>query len=227
VYTMDIKRLRQLAGLITEDDTKDFEKVAFGDLRQSDEEDTEWENQVYMALRRFINSSTPVNKSTAERILQDVHALKNKYPNELVPDASVAYRGTQLSLDEYMDIIDIIGIDKINAKPDDYVFDIGERMYTPQSPIQSWTTNSRFAFSFAASGGIEEGPGWNQHFPFPAVMQANVDPTFIMSTDITNLVAVQSHGVGEDEIIRTASSPIKCQYRITARWLWQVNEENT
>jgi hypothetical protein len=101
---MNIDRLRQLAGI--NEAIKDFEKVAFGNLKKSGEEDTEFEADVFDALSNFIQMSDPSNKADADAILKDVHALKAKYPDELVPDAKFAFRGTQLQSAKYRELLE-------------------------------------------------------------------------------------------------------------------------
>jgi hypothetical protein len=217
---MNIDRLRQLAGL--NEDEKDFEKVAFGDLKGSDEEDTEWEAEVFTALRDFIQIADPTNKVAADAILKDVHALKSKYPDDLVPDSKYAYRGTQLPMDKYKEFLAMYPDDKLDLN-DSNLLHVADLMYTPRSPIQSWTTNEYMAPGFATTGDMYTGwPEWNRAFPFPAVLEARVDSTFIMSTELTNRIAKLTNQEPEHEVIRTAGQPISCKVHVMADWLVQA-----
>jgi hypothetical protein len=217
---MNIDRLRQLAGL--NEDEKDFEKVAFGDLKGSDEEDTNFEDKVFNALDNFIQYASPSNKTDADAILKDVHALKAKYPDELVPDAKHAYRGTQLSVDKYKKFLAMYPAEKLETMDQFSFLHVADIMYTPRSPIQSWTTNDYTAMNFAATGETAAGYDWVVDFPFPAVLEARVDTTFIMSTNITNRIADKHNLPHENEIIRTDGSPMSCKVHVIVDWLVQA-----
>jgi hypothetical protein len=214
---MNFDRLRQLAGI--NEAVKDFEKVAFGNLKKSGEEDTEFEADVFDALSNFIQMSDPSNKADADAILKDVHALKAKYPDELVPDANFAFRGTQLQSAKYRELLEYYSDDDLANMEQFDLMHVADIMYTPRSPIQSWTTREFTAVNFAAAGDSGAGYKWWSTFPYPAVLEAKVDSTFIMSTDTTNRIADHNNIVHENEIIRTAGQPISCKVHVTADWL--------
>ena len=214
---MNFDRLRQLAGI--NEAVKDFEKVAFGDLKKSGEADTEFEADVFFALKHFIQYASPTNKVNADAILKDVHALKAKYPDELVPNSKYAYRGTQLPIDRYKEFLEMYPADKLVEMDQFDIIHVADLMYTPRSPIQSWSTNDYIPMSFAATGEADAGYDWMSRSPFPAVLEANVDSTFIMSTDITNQIADYNNMGHENEIIRTAGQPISCKVHVIVDWM--------
>jgi hypothetical protein len=214
---MNFDRLRQLAGINEAID--DFEKVAFGDLKKSDEADTEFEAAVFYALGEFIQMADPSNKAAADEILKDVHALKAKYPDELIPDSKFAFRGTQLPPDKYREFLEYYSDDDLANMEQFDLMHVADIMYTPRSPIQSWTTRESTAVHFAAAGDSGAGYKWESQFPYPAVLEARVDSTFIMSPDITNRIADRWRIAQEHEIIRTAGQPISCKVHVTANWL--------
>jgi hypothetical protein len=214
---MNIDRLRQLAGI--NEDIKDFENVAFGDLKKSDEADTAFEADVFDALDNFIQYADPSNKVIADAILKDVHALKAKYPDELKPNSKYAYRGTQLPSDKYKEFLEMYPADKLAEMDQFDLIHVADIMYTPRSPIQSWTTNESIAMGFAAMAEVDAGIDWMPLFPFPAVLEANVDTTFIMSTNITNRIAMRNNMGPENEIIRTAGQPISCKVHVIVDWM--------
>jgi hypothetical protein len=211
---MKIKQLLQLR-----EDDKDMENVAFGNMRKHDEKDTEWEENVFQALFDFISSATPANKAVADKILKDVQAIKSKYPNELMPNATNAMRGTQLPKERYENILASVDWDAVNRMDPFDAYHVGDISYTPRSPIQSWTTAEEIAYSFASSGDADLDGEWMHAHPFPAVMYATVDDTFIMSTSITNHIAYLNGMSSEHEIIRTSAQPIKCKLHVTVDWL--------
>jgi hypothetical protein len=201
---------------------KDMEDVAFGDMKKNDEKDTAWEASVYQALYNFIHDADPSNKASADRILKDVHALKAKYPKELMPNATSAMRGTQLSKERYASILSSVDWDKVNKMGRYDVCHVDNISYTPRSPIQSWTTSKAVAYSFAAIAEADSDGTFRRDRPFPAVMYAPVDNTFIMSTAITNQIAYLNGIEAEDEIVRTSASPITCKLYVLAHWLTEA-----
>jgi hypothetical protein len=215
----DNDEMRRLMTIIESFQSNDFEKIAFGDLKKSGEADTEFEADVFDALRNFIQMSNPSNKADADAILKDVHVLKAKYPNELVPDSKFAFRGTQLQSAKYREFLEYYSSDELANMDQFDLMHVADIMYTPRSPIQSWTTRESIAVQFAAAGDLAAGYKWESQFPYPAVLEAKVDSTFIMSTDITNQIADLNNIAHENEIIRTAGQPISCKVHVTADWL--------
>ena len=214
---MKIKQLLQL-----HEDVKDMENIAFGNLKRHAEPDTEWEAKVFQALRHFVSKATPENKINADAILKDVHALKAKYPKDLIPDSVRAYRGTLLTKSHYEKFLSTVDPDLIDNS-DDSVY-VGEMMYSPRSPIQSWTTREYTAEAFAATGESFWGTDWQTERPYPAIIEVAVDDTFIINTTITNKIAKYNNIENENEIIRTSGTPIKCKIYVLASWLHNVRK---
>jgi hypothetical protein len=216
---MKIKQLLQL-----HEDVKDMENIAFGDLQQADEKDTAWEAKVFHALQQFVSGATPENKISADAILKDVHALKAKYPKELMPDSTRAYRGTQLTKSHYEKFLSTVDPDLIDIESgyDETIY-VGDMMYSPQSPIQSWTTREAIADRFA-TGRFYLGSDWQDDRPYPAIIKAAVDDSFVISAHITNKIAKYNNIDHEHEIIRTSGTPIKCKIYVLASWLHHVRE---
>jgi hypothetical protein len=214
---MKINQILQL-----HEDIKDMEKIAFGNLKQAEEKDTEWEAKVFQALRNFVAYADPANKTAADAVLKDVHDLKAKYPNDLMPNSRTAFRGTLFTKSHYKKFLTTVDPDLIdNSDRDIYVGDI---MYSPRSPIQSWTTDEHTANAFAATGESFMGTDWQDERPYPAIIEAVVDDTFIFNTTLTNKIAQYNHIDDENEIIRTSGAPIKCKIYVLASWLFNVRK---
>lgn len=220
VNKMDIKRLRALAGLKESYNSYDFdhdmEEIAFGDLKGSDEIDTEWEDLVYYELMQFIQNANPGNKASAHEVIVDLHKVKGKYPDDLVPNADIAYRGTQLTPAMYKQIIE--------SNP---TFEHGwtsiPYTYSPRSSIQSWTTRQEVAIGFATIGRYDGDfqtsvTSYTEQYPCPAIIKVAVDNDFILSTEITNMMSADKHTVSEFETIRTSGSPIQGKLLIHKFW---------
>ena len=205
--------------------TQDFEKVAFGDLKGDAEKDTAWETKVFTSIANFMIKSTPQNKARATGILKDVEVLKSRYPSDLLPNAQLAMRGTQLTSSHYKKYLSAID-DFSNMDQDDLIH-VDTIRYAPHSPIQSWTTDRYTAAAFASTGEVYKGIDWNADRPHPAVLIANVDPTFIMSTVITNKIADHLDMEEEYEIIRTSAKPISCKVYVVKSWLSSYMEMQT
>ena len=122
-------------------------------------------------------------------------------------------------MDKYKEFLAMYPADKLDLEDTDLIH-IADLMYTPRSPIQSWTTNEYMAPGFATTGDMYSGwPKWRRAFPFPAVLEARVDSTFIMSTDMTNRIAKLTNQEPEHEVIRTSGQPISCKVHVMADWL--------
>lgn len=211
----DLNRLRQLAG-INEDisrpiTTDDIEKVFFGDLKNAGEKDTEVENEIYAALDEFIDGLEMTEaKPKLLKILKNLHRLKPKYPDDLIPKAKVVYRGTSASEQIYKSLI--LAKDDIRADGEyNYSF-----MYHPRSEIQSWSTSKRVAKIFAELNafGVTE---------TPAIMTTAVDDHFILTAALTNMIRRKSLGHvvsgDEHEIIRISKEPMKTKLTVSGKWL--------
>ena len=214
----DSMEMRNIIKLLESAD-HDMEKVAFGYLKQHYEKDTEWETKVFRAVRNFISTATPQNKAIADAILKDVHALKSKYPNDFQPNAHTAYRGTQLKAPNYKAFLADYSEEKLASMDPHSAIHVADITYNTKSPIQSWTTNEDLAFAFAAAAEGYSGDNWREDQPYPAMLIADVDDTFIMSTTLTNKIAKYNDLDHEDEIIRTSAQPIKCKVYVLVSWL--------
>lgn len=216
---MDIARLRKLAGIVEDLSPRDFERVMFGNFKNALEPDTDTEYVVFKALHQFIDHATPANKAKASSVLKQLQALKPHYPKDLIPNSKVAYRGTQLRRKDY----EKIARKYLNSDQEwikiDYV-------YKPQSEIQSWTIDLGIATRFAVDGNTGTGKTYNSYsHPQPAIIQAKVDNTFIMNTELTNALADDIHGLAEHEIIRLSSEPLKTLVLIKRSWLEEFSKE--
>jgi len=211
---MDLNRLRILAGLNEGLTPQDFEKVMFGDFKHGVEPDTDIERDVYKALERFIGDSTPGNKANANELLVKMMALKKHYPDDLEPNATIAYRGTQMKPMAYRSIAA-----KYTDAPASSWISL-DHTYNPRSAIQSWSTSIDMAVSFAISGGAIHGKTqWMERYPYPAVIEVKVDNDFLFNTKLTNLISKFIHQMAEHEIIRISPNPVKCKLLILSDWL--------
>jgi len=203
--------MRKIINSLAESTNMDFEKVAFGNFQNRRERDTEDEARIFRALRSFIGSATPKNKATADAALKELLHLKSRYPDVLEPDVAVCYRGTQLQKQDYMKLAAQRGNEKLLRI--DYT-------YTPRSSIQSWTTKNKIAASFALNGGEILDSGWKRRsHPYPAIIQATVDQTFVMNSGFTDQLSNEILGQSESEIIRISNAPIKAVMLIKDKWL--------
>ena len=137
--------------------------------------------------------------------------MKSRYPDVLEPDVAVCYRGTQLQEQDFMKLV--AQGNKKKLLRIDYT-------YTPRSSIQSWTTKNKIASSFAINGGADDSEQWlAHHYPYPAIIQATVDQTFVMNSGFTDQLATEFLGRSESEIIRISNAPIKAVLLIKDEWL--------
>lgn len=223
---MDLNRLRQLAG-INEDDNRpiqkhvmgpldrpitkdDIEKVFFGSMKGT-EKDTEIEKRIFAIIVEFIEGYGHASyaKNDAFQVLKHLQSLKNVYPNDLIPKAKIAYRGTGVKSDYYEELFTMYPDEVPSSKiyEQDYV-------YHPRSALQSWTTNIQMASDFALGNAVSIG------FP-EAIIKVPVDDDFILTTKITNMINKKAltRMSGEDEIIRISKQPIKGKLLVYGSWL--------
>jgi hypothetical protein len=132
------------------------------------------------------------------------------------------YRGTQLNRSDYTSLLEknnLINSSKWITMPFNYV---------PRSNIQSWTTSKQIAVMFACLGqkndwvhSISSSPGkhWIKSQPFPAIIEASVDESFILSTKLTSKITKAIHDQNEKEIVRIEQSPIQGKAWIHIDWL--------
>jgi hypothetical protein len=217
----DINRLRKLAGLTENIARDDIEDVMFGNLKKNRERDTDIEHQLFLDIKNFIASATPSSKGTAVSSLSDLRHLKSQYPDDLTPNANVVFRGTQFKQSVYDSLLEKIDLNK-SLKWITLPFN-----YAPRSNIQSWTTSKKMAGKFACQGQAHDvddhhapmSKYWISSEPFPAIIEARVDESFILSTKLTSKIAMAMHGHNEREIIRIDQSPIQAKALIHIDWL--------
>ena len=202
----------------------DLEKIAFGDLKNSWEEDTPSENELYRALERFIYSETPENKKKLHDLLKQAKSLKSKYPNDLTPKETVAYRGTQLPTEVYDNILKKIDYNLIKKGGFTKWIEF-DYTYKSKSPIQSWSAKLSNAAQYASSPDQEGSfKTYHSNYPTPAIIQVPVDDSFIVSTKITNKISQNLFGVNEHEMIRIDNVPIKGNVKISYFWLKEYSK---
>ena len=197
-----------ITGPITKDD---IENVFFGDLKKSSEKDTEIEHQIYDYIRQYINVADEYKKPNLIQILNHLKELKPHYPEDLIPKAKVAYRGTKVKPPIYRKIWKQFKVGKFDAdKFYEYEF-----VYRPKSSIQSWSTSQKVADRFAyASNDFK-----NERLP--AVIKVKVDNDFVLTAKITNLISQTIPGLNdpEHEIMRVSNHPIEAKILIHGTWL--------
>ena len=184
---------------------EEFEQILFGDLKNSDEEDTRIEAELYSAVSNFIHSPGGMTKDDAHKALNYLKQFTNVYPNDLEPNATTVYRGTKVPVSKFLNILfkndEQINIDDSGHLTMPYV-------YKAMSPIQSWTTDLSTSDTFSNTEGKY----------VPAIFIAKVDDSFIMNTDLTNQISQQRHNHSEYEIIRISDEPLECQLLVKLKF---------
>ena len=194
---------------INEFTTDDFEKVFFGNLKRNPEKDTKVEKNVYQIIRTFIKSSEPLVKDRAYKMLKNLSTLKNAYPDDLIPKAKYVYRGTRSKNDRIIKIIHQPNLMEKIVKIEDHpsegyhsFFIKFNDIYTPKSPIQSWTTDINVGLKF-------------MRYKLEGILlKAKVDDDFILTAEITNLITsdiTEKDISPESEIIRISQKPIEVE----------------
>lgn len=202
---------------------QDFEKIFFGDLKKSPERDTSVEKEMYKAIYNYVEYPSFEHKKLAHDSLTHLLQIKQYYPDDLIPKAKIAYRGTQLGLGAYKKIIaqnKIDGNGWLNL----------DKTYKPSSVIQSWSTKKNIAGIFALNrdmwitelGDLKYNPK-DPSVRYPGIISVNVDNTFVLTSKLTNLMSKLVHGDKEYEIIRVSKAPINGKVLIQKSWLqeWQ------
>lgn len=220
-------KINQIIEAVSKDKAlQDIEKVFFGNLKKSKEQDTEVEDVLYAAVRNFIENPYIENKRNALHALRYLHDLKPYYPNDLIPKAKIAYRGTQVKEAHYLKAANGEHISRTNKGTDvDKLKEWLEleTMYNPMSEIQSWTTDKSIAIGFATKNHLTG--SYQGNYPYPAVMMADVDDSFILTAKLTNLISRVLHAGDEHEIIRVSEKPIKVKMLIKKSWYAFAMEE--
>ena len=199
--------------VISEDITKpitkdDIENVFFGNLKKSSEADTQIETELYNIIHQYIRSSTHFKKRKLADALKFLKGIKNDYPNDLIPKAKIAYRGTAVNDEAYEKV------KNHGKRRKRWVFNWLEVDFTykPQNELQSWTTDFRTARTFA----ILQSNFFKQR---PAIIQAKVDDDFILTAKITNLIFKLYSKGEEHEIFRVSNQPIKGTLIVDSNWI--------
>lgn len=211
---MDLNRLRKLAGLSEDLTPKDFERVMFGDFKDALESDTEIESHIFGAIEKFIDNASPGNKANGSKLIAQLKSVKSAYPGDLKPTVDVAYRGTQMKKETYLEIAKQYSDVKNKWISIDYV-------YRPRSEIQSWTTQKSIAKDFALNQNMSPGYSKYDYYgnPCPAIVRTKVDDDFILNPRLTNMIAKRIHGVPEHEIVRISPKPAQSTLLIHTSWL--------
>lgn len=201
--------------ILKEDATDYLGNVAFGSVKNDPEKDTSWEADALNRIIKFIKSSAEENQDDLMKIAPILKQLKTKYPNDLIPNAKIAYRGSQANA----------LYDKLAAKLDTLpkVIEI-DYTYTATGMVQSWSVDMDTAVSFATSGDSDQSNTsmhdyWSRWYPAPIILKANVDDSFIFNADLINMISQTSLGVQEHEIIRFGHNPLKCKILVYKHWV--------
>ena len=206
----------------------DIEKVFLGTMKDS-EPDTSTESEIFHRLSLFVNDATQLRKQDVYEILQQLQKLKHKYPEDLVPNASIAYRGTTMNKNKYMKIVkDILEtypelrllkdrsrqsevIAKFIHLPEDSPGRFYEKpfVYKPRSIVQSWTTDFFTASLFAGNQGLTN----------KLVIMTKIDDSFIMNPMFMNVLSREVGEAHEYETIRISDQSIKAKLIIDINWI--------
>ena len=199
----------------------DLEKIAFGNFKNRTEKDTEFEGELFLAIREFIRIASPGNKARAQTILKQIQTIKHKYPNDLLPDPKhkFAYRGTQLPSSKYAELLSQV----VQYRGYKNKWIKIPYTYTPRSPVQSWSVSLKVAAAFAANGNdypdsIEYTP-YNSKYATPAVIKIPVNDAFVLNAKLTNALAKVYLGSIEHEIIRVDNTPVSATLLVRTSWL--------
>ena len=178
----------------------DFENVLFGDVKADPEKDTKVEQEISSAILDFMHDSTPQNKKKAYAALRYLDKFKNIFPDDLMPDTKEVYRGTAISIDQFVEYY-TQGKLELNTTMGRHRFE-GRFTYRPRSNIQSWTTDYNIATSFG-----------NTTDNIRVTLFAKVNNSFILNSSINRYFSRYT-GTNEDEIIRLSKRPIQCKMQI-------------
>jgi hypothetical protein len=208
----DNSEMRRLITLIESFQSNDFEKIAFGNLKGAAEPDTDFEHAVYDALENYIVDNMG---SDLLPFVEKLKQLQKQYPDDLIPDAEVVYRGTQLSENMYTWLAEQYD----NLNDGDYTM-LGIRDIDPTNKIEAWTTQFDVAVGFALEGwnAGDARNVWLPQLPRPIIYKAKVDSSFLLNTDLTNRFFTGAT-IPEYEIIRAATTPIKAEIIVAKSWV--------
>ena len=191
---------------------KDFEDVLFGELKDDPERDTNIEGEIFDTIYDFIEDPTKNNKEQALRSLTYLSKFKDIFPDDLVPDTKEVYRGTIMRPRTI--IKNFLSTKYVNRDSNNY-FEF-PYVYEAKSPIQSWSTKYSTSSGFSKITPLE----------IPVVIIAKVDDSFIMNSNVTNLISDLLHSSIEDEIIRISNSPLNCIVSFNKKYMNELDYDN-
>ena len=189
--------------------TDEFEYVLFGDMKGDEESDTNIERETFVNIRNFISSPGPHSRSDVYVALERLKKYKDIYPDDLKPDARVAYRGTSIEKSKLRKLCN--NYRHSYTYEDEAEYHQIPFKYKPQSMVQSWTTKIEVARKF-----MNENNG-----KIPIIVMARVDDDFILSSSLTNDITQTIFGYNEEyEIIRVSKKPIKATLLVEDEFIW-------
>lgn len=238
------EHLQELAGILAEKAKvgsachKKFGEVLFGEFdkwyktRAEQEPNTAVEEDYWGKLIKWVNGNYMEGNSTAtiKAMLMDLKKCVGDYDNILKPEDLTMYRGASVEQSEFL--YNMAGFTpkqlhdhwvaktkpvKIGIKP---MVDMGVAKYTPQSEVQSWTTNKKTAAFFAY------GDSGNRRLAF--IIEATFPQSEILFTKrFINQVADSIAMSKEDEQIRVGKVVHNCQIWVDAGQLgyWLEREK--
>ena len=206
---------------------QDFEKVFFGDLKNSLEWDTPVEDAIFAWIENYIgDSDSPRKKNQAAIALAKLKDVMNDYPKDLIPASNFAYRGTQIDEATYKKAYEYVKNNKVRGK---WITVDNNYVYKPKSRLQSWSTKLNVAASFASNKGhsVDKIEKYNSsahikdvgNLPFPAILKTKVNDDFILNSRLTNMISRKLHSYNEYEIIRISRKSIPCQLICHINWI--------
>tara|TARA_R110000851_G_scaffold8408_4_gene32339 strand:- start:1184 stop:1846 length:663 start_codon:yes stop_codon:yes gene_type:complete len=209
----DNDEMRRLMTIIESFQSNDFEKIAFGNLKGAEEVDTDFEHAVYDALETYIIDNMG---SDLLPFVEKLKQLQKQYPEDLIPNAKVVYRGAQMTDTMYT----WLAGEYDNLSDGEFTM-IGIRDVTPYTNIQAWTTQFDIAMGFALESWYSGSAGkWSRALPRPVIYKANVDSSFLLNTGLTNRF-FSSGDQPEYEILRVATNSIKAEVIVAKDWVRQ------
>lgn len=172
--------------------------ILFGDFRNKSEKDTKKEKEAFTLLKRFLkNSHGKALESDFLKTLENFKKCIKQYPDILLPDSTLLYRGTSLTKTDIFDVIYDFPKGKKAARKfalSSEWYLLGKHKYVSSSPVQSWSTSFVTAADFARNK--DDG----------VVLVGNIQKRdLIFNSKFLDSIT------GEDEIIRISKSPIECE----------------
>jgi GNAT superfamily N-acetyltransferase len=202
-----------------------FGKELFGDQFGGHEKNNRLEDEYAKLINQFGDNEFGVGINS--KLVDAIYNLKkctSQYPEVLIPDAEIVYRGSYLPLSFFIKN----GL-KISQEGIDYT-------YTPRTPIQSWTSDEKVAEQFTGVVDINFGKLSKEFIkhhlkglkaednfflnilpkkeyaatPIPVVYVTKSNEDFIFKHKYFNILT----GENEDEVIRVSSNPIEVKLKV-------------